>query len=198
MPIQLRQLIAVSLLLALLIGCQTARPYAAAPPTDEAGVERNHGYALLYSTIESETQVDQVMMVKRPRPEVAELLREIAGFAKAQREQLDALAVADDSLGYDIHGLPYVEAKTRDLITATTTRSIMLSGGKAFEFNILLTQHEALSYIKHLARALHEMDDDPDRQAFLKSLADEAGVLHERVITLMREEPPDATGVEGE
>jgi hypothetical protein len=175
----------LGLLVLSFVGCQTARPFAANPPTDPEGIERNYGYALLYATIDDETRVDQVLMIKNPRAEVRDLLREITQFAKDAKEQLDALAEADDTLGYDEHGLPYAEAKTRDLITASTSRTIMFSAGHAFEINILSTQYEALNYITHLAHALREMDDDEDRRAFLTELAASAKSLHDRVVELL-------------
>jgi hypothetical protein len=189
MSAQSLYIFAIGFLVLSFVGCHSARPYAAAPPRDTEGIERNHGYALLYATIEDETRVDQVLMIKQPRTEVAELLRDIAGFARNAKQQLDEFANTDESLGYDQHGLPHVEAKSRDLTAQTTTRAVMRSTGRDFEITILLTQHEALSYITHIARALREMDEDDNRRAFLADLADESRSLHERAIKLMQAPP---------
>lgn len=185
----------ISILLAmpvLLTACQTPRPYAAKPPSDTLGVERNHGYALLYQTIESETKVAQVLTIKRPRPEVADLLRDISAMARDAQDRLVAFAELDDALGYDDHGLPYIEGRTRDLITATTTSAILFNSRRTFEYFMLKSQHEALSYIMHLAQALRELDDDQARQAYLGELAEQAKELHERVVALLKRPYLDA------
>jgi hypothetical protein len=193
MPVRSFTFIMLALLMFILVGCHTARPYSTAPPRDAEGIERNYGFALLYATIEDETRVDQVLMIKQPRAEVAELLRDITSFAKTAKQQLDEFANQDETLGYDQHGLPHVEAKSRDLTARTTTRAVMRSTGRDFEITILLTQHEALSYIKHISRALREMDDDEDRRAFLAELADGADSLHDRVRNLIAS-PADGPG----
>lgn len=166
--------------------CQTAPPYAAAPPEHEEGIELNHGYALLYSTIVSETDLAQVLMIKNPRTEVAALLKDITEFAKDARDSLAAAAADDPALGFATHGLPHAEARTRDLITQTTSRRVMMTGGRQFEYTILLTQHEALTYIIHLAEALREMDENEDRRAYLAELRTDAMILHQRVDALLR------------
>lgn len=168
-----------------LSACRTAAPYAAQPPADDEGVELNHGYALLYATIESETDVAQVMMIKNPRPEVADLLRNITEFAKAARDRLRALAADDPALGFDQHGLPHAEARTRDLITQSTSQRVMMSAGRRFEYTILLTQREALTYIVHLAETLREMDEDERRRAWLETLRSEAILLYQRTDQLL-------------
>lgn len=170
----------------LFAGCQSARPYATSPPQDEDGLERNFGYALLYGTIESEAQVDQVLMIKQPRSEVAEVLRQIGEFAREARDELCELAKRDETLGYDTHGLPFAEARTRDLITRSTTNSILLSSGRAFELNILMTQREALNYIVHLAQALRELDEDDDRAESLSGIEANASSLLNRVHELLQ------------
>jgi hypothetical protein len=181
--------ILLSILLCLLLlagGCRTSPPYAAAPPQEEQGVERNHGYALLYATIVSETSVDQVLIIKRPRREVADLLRAIGEFARDAMKRLEQLAEDDPTLGFSEHGLPQAEGRTRDLITSATSNAVILSAGRSFEFTILLTQHEALNYIAHLAKAVKELDDVETRRELLDSISTDAEKLHGQVIELMK------------
>ncbi len=180
-------LIFAGMVLLSLTACQSTRPYAASPPTDEDGRERNHGYALLYATIESEAQVDQVLMIKNPRDEVKELLRRIGEFARDAQVRLDRFAEDDDALGYDEHGLPHAEAKTRDEIEKSTSRQIITSGGRNFEHRILLTQYEALNYIRHLAGVVAGMDDDESRRELLAEIRESAASLLEEVLELLRD-----------
>ena len=186
MTILIRLTFALVPILALLTACETTRPYAASPPQEQGGIDRNHGYALLYATIESEARVDQVLMIKNPREEVRDLLKEIGDFARQTREMMNEWAEQDDSLGFDEHGLPWVEARTRDAIEQSTGRQIMTAGGRRFEHRILLTQYEALNYIHHLADVLRELDEDEHRLEELDTLAEAVRKLLDRVITLLR------------
>jgi len=178
--------ICLGVLVLPLAACETTRPYASSPPQDQSGIDRNHGYALLYATIESEARVDQVLMIKNPREEVRDLLKEIGEFARETRDVLNEWAEQDDSLGYDEHGLPWVEARTRDAIERSTSREIIAAGGRLFEHRILLTQYEALNYIHHLIDVLRELDEDEHRLEKLKAMADDARSLLERVVNLLR------------
>lgn len=170
----------------LLSGCYTAPPRAATPPTEPAYIQRNYGYALLYATIRSETQVADVLKIKSARDEVATLLKDIAAFAKDALNQLDNLAAADPSLGFDIDALPEMESRTRQAIENTTTAQVLMHSGRRFEFTILLTQHEALNYISHLAGVLRRHDSAKPRMDILEQIQRDAQRLHARTIELLR------------
>ncbi|MCC5828325.1 MAG: hypothetical protein JJU36_02650 [Phycisphaeraceae bacterium] len=182
---QFRPILVLGLALVFCCACQPNRPYAADPPRDDQGQQRNHGYALLYSTVNSLAGVDRVLFIKRPREEVREFLRAVAGFATDARNHLQELGDTDATLGMDDHGLPHAEARARDMIASATGRTIMAAGGESFELQILLTQYESLKYIRHLARAVAELDDEESRKQWLGELADRASELYDEVIDLL-------------
>lgn len=175
-----------SLAMWLLVACQAAQTSSSAHHIDAAVATRNQGYALLYSTIEDESRLDQTLIIKNPSPQVKDLLIAIAQFAGTAKQALQAHADADPSLDLKIDGLPAMETKTRKAISGSTTKQVLFSSGKEFEFTILLTQHEALNYITHLAAVLARQESNEARKTYLNSLAKESGILHARVIALLK------------
>ena len=165
-----------------LAGCQGLMHRDSTDAAGSAATARHQGYALLYSTINDESKVDDVLILKDPSPQVAELLKAIAQFARNTKNILEGLAQDDPTLDLDNLGLPETETKTRAAISGATAKQILLSGGRKFEFRILLTQHEALNYITHLADTLSEQETRPARKRYLAQLAKESKALHQRVI----------------
>src|SRR5690606_34463964 len=107
------------------------------------------------------------------------------------QEKLDAIAKADGSITLDDDGLPMAETLSRGSIRGDTSRQVLFSAGRNFEFNILLTQHEALNYIHHMAGVLGEQDTDESRRKLCTEVADKAEKLHERVIALLKKPSTD-------
>lgn len=170
------------ILAVLLMGCQGTMKRGSLEPSGSPSIALAHGYGLLYSTIDDESKVDQVLVLKNPEPPVAELLKSIGEFARNAKTQLEAFATQDASIFLDDSGLPEVEVRTRASISAATSRQIIFSGGKTFELQILLTQHQALNYISHLAGTLSAQDTIETRKQYFTQLAKEASDLHDRVI----------------
>lgn len=166
--------------------CAAPPPRALTAPTEEAAIELNYGYGLLYSTIDSESDVAKVLIIKNPDDRVADLLREIAEFAQQARDELRAFADDDDSLGFDKDGLPAVETYTRRAIERSTAGQVLRDGGRDFEFTILLTQYQALDYIMHTASTLSRVDNNDMRSQWLDDLAEDAESLHSRVLELLK------------
>lgn len=170
----------------LLAACQCFMHCGSNKPAGSADLVRNQGYALLYSTINDESQVDQVLIIKDPNPQVTELIKAIGQFSSDAKNKLQAFAKEDPTLGLDNQGLPEVETKTRSAISSATSKQIVFSGGKEFEFRILLTQHEALNYITHLAATISKQETLEARKRYLAHLAEESSALHERVIAQLQ------------
>jgi len=166
----------------LLLGCQGIMKRGSLEPSGSPSIALAHGYGLLYSTIDEESKVDQILILKNPEPAVAELLKAIGEFSRIARKRLEEFAGQDPAIVLDDHGLPEVEVRTRASISADTSREIVFSGGRDFEIRILLTQHEALNYISHLAGTLSEQDTIEIRKQYFAQLAKDANDLHDRVI----------------
>ncbi len=182
-----RTLAAVLVLAALSLGaCGGAARTDAPVAGDSATVVRDQGYALLYTTIGEECDVDKVLIIKRPAAPVADLIKAIGQFSRDAKGAIEGLAKEDPAIELNNQGLPEVETKTRDAISSATSKQIIFNGGKEFEFRILLTQHEALNYIGHLAGVLAAQEPRENRRQFLTQLAKRSGELHERVLAQLK------------
>jgi hypothetical protein len=169
-----------------LAACQSSPHAEPGQGADPKAVIRNEGYALLYSTIDEDADVDKVLIIKGPSPQVAELIKAIGEFCRSARSTLQALSKEDPAIALDKQGLPEAETKTRAAISSTTSRQILFSGGKELEFRLLLTQHEALNYITHLAGELEKQEPRDNRKRYLGQLVKQSTDLHERVLAQLK------------
>jgi hypothetical protein len=165
----------------ILVGCQGFN-HCDNPPAAPAAMALNQGYALLYATLSDDSQVDKVLMIKNSSKQIVELIKSIARFTLEAKDQLDAFAKADTNLSFKHDGLPELETKTRNAISSATAKQILFSNGKHFDFNILMTQHQALNYINNLSATLSKQEPDKVRKQYLEKLAEDSMVLHDRVI----------------
>ena len=171
-----------------LTACQTsnhASPTSSASTADPAAHNRDHGYALLYSTLSDDSDVDKVLIIKRPAQPVADLIKSIGEFCRNARDNINNLAKEDPAISLANQGLPQPEVDTRAAISSDTSKKILFAGGKDLEFRLLLTQHEALNYISHTASAIAESEPRENRKRFLSQLSKDAAALHDRVIELL-------------
>jgi len=67
------------------------------------------------------------------------------------KKQWEHLAKNDPNLNLHAIELPQCEKATRDAVTKTEEHELLFSSGREFEFKLLLTQAESLSYGWHLA-----------------------------------------------
>ncbi len=168
-------------------GCevfQTDQQHAAQVSALDATLRQ--GYSLLYATLKDESQVDKVLILKDPNPQVESLLKEIAKLTSDGQAALDGFAKVDATLDLKRQDLPELESTTRALISSATSKQVLFSGGREFEFTILLTQHQALNYITHLATAISDRETLAHRKKAMQKLSADADALHTRVITLMK------------
>lgn len=169
-----------------LTACQTSVHPNTGRAAESATTARDAGYALLYSTIGQECDVDKVLIIKSPAPAVSDLVKAIGQFARDAKATMENLSREDRPITLDNQGLPEVETTTREAIGSTTSRQILFHGGKDLEFRLLLTQHEALNYITHLAASVADHEPRDNRRRYLGQLSTQSDALHERVLSLLK------------
>jgi hypothetical protein len=184
----IRRALSIALLVSVMLmaACAGSGHSVPAQPTDDAATIRSQGYSLLYATIDDESQVDKVLIIKRAQAPVTELIKAIGQFCRDAKSTLELLAKEAPAIALDNQGLPQAEAKTREAISSSTSKKILFSSGKELEFTLLLTQHEALNYIIHVADTIADEDPRDNRKRYLKTLSKEATALHERVLTQLK------------
>jgi hypothetical protein len=186
-PVHRRGIAAYGLLIAYVLaaGCSTVQK--AFPPAawHQARV-RNEGYGLLYKLLSQESGVDKVFIVKQANPAVADLIKNIASSCGQAKKEMEQFHERDPHLILDVAHLPEIEQKTRDAIQSTEGKQLLFSSGKTFETRLLVTQAEAMNYAAHLAKVLHDQDEDPARKEFLVTLFHHCTDLREKVMDLLQ------------
>ncbi len=171
----------------LVAGCATKPTSSTAPPAAEDSrlAIRNQGYSLLYQLMSDEKDVSKILIIKKEKSDVGDLVKKIADTCGAAAKQMEAFTKADPHLHNKMDGLPTAEKETRDLIGKTRAKELIAKSGEKFELRILLTQSEALTYGAHLAVVVQSHENEPTRQKFLGDLSRQLQELHQSLIDLM-------------
>jgi len=165
-------------------GCSTVQKVLPTTAWREARV-RNEGYSLLYQLMSQESDVAKILIIKQTEPPVTDVIKEIAKTCDQAKKELEMFHEKDRHLSFEMANLPQIEQKTRDAIKSTKTKQLLFSNGKTFERRLLFTQAQAMNYGAHLAKVLHDQDDNPVRKIFLAMLSDHCTALHDKTIDLL-------------
>lgn len=155
------------------------------PGSSNSPLQNKHGYALLYQLLGDEKNVSKLLIIKRERAELRDLIRDIAQRCGTAHEELERIAKADAGLDVKTNGLPAVEIGTRDAIGKAKAKQLLTESGKEFELRLLITQHEALTYGSHLAATVAKSETNPERAQILRRLASDLEVLESRVTSML-------------
>ena len=161
---------------------------AASPPAISGEVdERSEAMSLAWKLLADNKSVDGILLVKKPDPAIASLLREISRVCGETADRIAAIA-ARERIPLDETGLPVAEERVRAEIRATRTRELLMSSGTTFERRVLLTQVEALGYgmalLAEVSAQVRAMGLDADADA-IASDATTLASLRKRVFDLL-------------
>ncbi|MDB6029690.1 MAG: hypothetical protein JWM16_28 [Verrucomicrobiales bacterium] len=165
-------------------GCQTASQTPATPVAEKTG-HSGSGYALLFKLMDDERNVSKLLLVKRERAELNELVKAISRTAGDAYKEMEAFGKADPSLNLKVDGLPPAEVAARASISKATAWELLTDKGKDFELALLLTQEEALTYGEHLAVTVGVKEANGPREQFLRKLATDLAALRLRVKAML-------------
>jgi hypothetical protein len=187
-----RKEFALLLLLGVVPGFFTAAPASekapSAPQTDigaASSASSNHGYALLFDLLGDEKNVSKLLIIKRERAELKEVVKAISHAAGEAHKQLEKFGKKDRSLNLKDMGLPGAETAARESISKAKAKELLTDKGQDFELKLLLSQNEALTYGQHLASTAAQRESNPQRQQFLQNLARELDQLRRRVVDIL-------------
>ena len=150
---------------------------------------RNNSVSLLYDLLGDEKNVGKVLIIKGSRESLHSLIKNISAATGDGAKRLEQLAKTDSSLNLHALELPAGEKATRDAIAKTKEKELLFSSGENFEFTLLLTQADALSYGWHLAKIASENSADPAQIREFDSLNVAMQDLYKQVVALMRSPP---------
>ena len=181
-------------LVLLLCGCQSfqsTNEKTPAPNTAEANNVnlqiRNNALALLDDLLNDEKNVSKVLIVKHNSDELGTLIKSISETAGSGAKMLEEFSKSTGGVDLKRQDLPPGEAATRKLISKTKEHLLLSSKDAEFEFQLLLTQVEALNYGAHLAMVVADSETDPNRTREFLRLGSELRELRERVETMLRQ-----------
>jgi hypothetical protein len=143
---------------------------------------RSQGFALLTQLMSDEKDVSKLLIIKRERTELHDLITTIAERCKAANQHLQTLKT---ELNLKDDGLPVPEVAARKIIAKHKAKALITEGGKDFEVQLLLSQNEALTYGAALAGALGASEADNPERAWLNQLQRDLSRLQERVFQMM-------------
>ena len=151
---------------------------------------RNNSLSLLYDLLNDEKNVSKVLIIKRNSDELGGLIKAISVSSRDAQKQLDAMAKADPTLNLQALELPAGEKATRDSISKTKEHELLTSSGENFQFQLLLTQTDALSYGWHLAKIAAENSTRPEQIRGFNDIHATMHDLYDQAVALMRLTPP--------
>jgi hypothetical protein len=142
-------------------GFRFGEPAAGLSPT-QIGTP-NNAASLLYDLLGDEKNIGKILIIKSNSEELGHLIKAISEAATNDRKELDRLAKINPALNLRAIQLPQGEKATRDVVEKTEEHELLITSGREFEFNLLLTQAEALGYGWHLAKIAAETSSSPDK-----------------------------------
>jgi hypothetical protein len=157
---------------------------AQAVPSRTNSITDHHGYALLFDLLGDEKNVSKLLIVKRERPELRELIRAISDSAGRAHTRLQELAKSDRALNIKDKGLPAAEVEARKDISKERAKELLTESGKEFELRMLLSQNEALTYGAHLAGVVAKTETNQQRADFARQLSNDLAGFQRRITTM--------------
>ena len=165
-------------------GCQLPKARSTGAGSAAPSI-RNDCCSLLHQLLQDEKHIGLLRFIKREQADVKELVKRIGAASGAGAKLIEELARKDPSLQLKKDLLPPGEILTRDAIAATMQKELLAQTGATFELTLLITQLQALSYGRHLAKVAAENEPQPDRALALASISQDMENLYQEVFALL-------------
>ena len=164
-----------------------SQPPTSGTPRNNADLAvRNNAFALLADLLNDEKNLSKILLIKFESPEVDRLVTQISKTANEGAKVLESISKAEPNLAPSALALPPGEQATREAIAKTKKHQLLHTKGNDFEFELLLTQVQALNYGAHLASVIAANEPQPERAQQFANLSAQLTQLYGEVITLLR------------
>jgi hypothetical protein len=147
---------------------------------------RNNALALLDDLLGDEKNLSKILIIKHNSADLGRLVRDISKTTGGGAKMLEAVAKSEPGLDLKATGLPPGEAATRKAISKTKEQVLLHSKDAEFEFQLLLTQVEALNYGAHLALVAAENEPDATHTREFLALGAQLRGLEDQVLARLR------------
>ena len=166
-------------------GCANVQSKAPSTVPPQLAV-RNNAASLLFDLLNDEKNVSKLLIIKRARPELRELIKTISKTAENASKNLARTANEDASMDLHAMNLPAGEVAARDAESKTKEHELLHASGVDLEFQLLLSQAEALNYGRHLAEIAAEKSSTTRQAMEFTDIAKELQQLYQQTISLLR------------
>jgi hypothetical protein len=183
-------------LLCSLCACQSVRQHPNASPAPAETVTgeksaadlqtRNNALALLDDLLNDEKNLSKILIIKRNSDELGRLVENISKTSGRDADFLETMAKSEPGLDLKKKDLPPGETATRKAISKTQEHVLLHSKDEEFEFQLLLTQVEALNYGAHLAMVAAENEPQASRTREFLEMGARFRELREQVLAMLR------------
>jgi hypothetical protein len=147
---------------------------------------RNNALALLDDLLNDEKNVSKILIIKHNSNELGHLVKNISKTAGAGAKMLRSLAKREPGVNLKATDLPPGEVAARKAISKTKESLLLHSKDAEFEFQLLLTQVEALNYGAHLTMVIAENEPQADVTRKFLALGAQLRDLDEQVLAMLR------------
>lgn len=186
-------LLAILLLACAMMGCkanEVRMPAAASADRPLATTQlqrtRNNSLSLLHEVLGDEQNVSKLLIIKRERSELHDLIKRISQESGAVVKRLETFAKTDRSIDLKRADLPPGERAARDAEAKMMTSQLLHSKGEEFEFHLLLCQAQAVGYARNLARVAASDEPDAARRKEMFAMSEQLEKLHQDVLKMLR------------
>jgi hypothetical protein len=181
-------------LLCSLCACQSLKQPEEMPPEETPTAEkgpadlrtRNNALALLDDLMGDEKNLSKILIIKHNSDKLGILVKDISKTAGDGATMLETWVKSDPAINLKATDLPTGEMATRKAISKTKEHELLHSKDQEFQFQLLLTQVEALNYGAHLAMVVAENEPDADRVRDFLRLSADFRKLESRVLVMLR------------
>ena len=175
----------------LLCGCQqlgarSSSKAAPAPTPAEAKTVQDNALDLFCDLLGDEKNLSKLLIIKKASPELKQLVKAISETAANELKTMDTWRGTNRPPAKAQLGLPPGETATRDAISKTKQHELLHASGSELEFQLLLSQAEALNYGKHLALVISKNEPDATRSQQASKISQELNQLWEQVLARLR------------
>jgi hypothetical protein len=147
---------------------------------------RNNAMALLDDLLNDEKNVSKILIVKHNSDELGKVIKDISETAGNGAKMIEEFSKSAGGLDLKRLDLPPGEAATRKAISKTKEHELLTAKDAEFEFQLLLTQVEALNYGAHLSMVIADCETDPSHTREFLRLGSQLRDLRERVEAMLR------------
>ena len=149
----------------------------------------NNAASLLHDLLGQEKNVSKILLIKKKAPAFDKLIKDISKTADDGEKQLDRFAKDNPTLDLHQTRLPPGEVAAREAQSKAEEHTLLAAKNETFEFDLLLTQAQALDYGSHLAGVAAENSTIPGEEREFNALETDLNGLYMQAIAEMRALP---------